>query len=512
MHMFRLRFFTVSFLSLILFSAAFSFAAPVSEETALTAAKGWFLLDTTPLGSKPVLRVPSVATPFYDDQSQLLYYVVNVFPKGVVIVSGDDRLTPVVAWLPQATLFDDSEENPLLRLLNSDIADRLQEVKAHTTRHSSKNVLWDTLLLEATAPATRRLETDPTDLRVAAFVQSQWSQESYAQESLYNYYTPNNYPCGCVATAMAQIMRYYQYPTGTIPVQSFEIKVDNTPTTATLRGGDGNGGAYPWQSMPLVPDASITTTQREAIGALTYDAGVSINMDYSQGGSGASSLDAANSLVGIFGYSNAIYQRSENSFNGEIENVINTNCDARIPTLLSVKDKDNSGHAIICDGYGYQISVLYHHINLGWGGYNDVWYNLPTVDTDPYSFVLLRSVVANIYTTGTGEIISGRVLDANNSPVEGVNVTASRDTGVVSSATTDSNGIYALTHVSSNTTFTVHAEKDGYTFKDQTATTGTSGYQTVGNVWGINFAPNDVPTPTIDAMTFLSTLLTFIMD
>ena len=119
-----------------------------------------------------------------------------------------------------------------------------------------------------------------SDLRVATLVESRWSQSTAAGYNCYNYYTPNNYVCGCVATAMAQLMRYYQYPTTGVGTASFAITIDDWPATRSLRGGDGAGGAYNWANMKLVPSTGTTLAQRQAIGAICHDAGVAAHMNY----------------------------------------------------------------------------------------------------------------------------------------------------------------------------------------------------------------------------------------
>ena len=60
--------------------------------------------------------------------------------------------------------------------------------------------------------------------------------------------------------------------------------------------------------------------------------------------------------------------------------------------------------------------TMYHHLNLGWGSTSDgltanAWYNLPTIDTPFMTFTTLYKVIYNVYKTGTGEVISGRVTD-----------------------------------------------------------------------------------------------------
>jgi hypothetical protein len=79
-------------------------------------------------------------------------------------------------------------------------------------------------------------------------------------------------------------------------------------------------------------------------------------------------------------------------------------------------ENSNTGHAVLCDGYGYNYSTLYHHLNMGWNGIDDAWYNLPVIDADT-GFNAITSCLYNIYTSGSGEIISGRVFDSEDNPV-----------------------------------------------------------------------------------------------
>ena len=121
----------------------------------------------------------------------------------------------------------------------------------------------------------------PGDIRVLPLVQSKWSQAAACGEYCYNYYTPFHYPAGCVATSMAQLMRYHEYPTGPIGVREFMISVSGSRggQKAFTRGGDGLGGSYDWDAMVLRPEyncGALSEANRQAIGAVCYDAGVAI--------------------------------------------------------------------------------------------------------------------------------------------------------------------------------------------------------------------------------------------
>jgi len=145
------------------------------------------------------------------------------------------------------------------------------------------------------------------DVRVAPLVQSHWDQEKVGSYFTYNFYTPNNDPCGCVATCMAQLMRFHQFPTAGIGVHAFDVTVDSATRSLSTRGGDGVGGPYLWGSMPLVPtSAAGDDALRQQIGALTYDAAVAVNMSFTASGSGSDMAYANKALRTTFQYHNSI--------------------------------------------------------------------------------------------------------------------------------------------------------------------------------------------------------------
>jgi hypothetical protein len=220
-------------------------------------------------------------------------------------------------------------------------------------------------------------------------------------------------------------------------------------------------------------------------------------MQYASNGSGAYIHDAQTALKTVFGYANAVMggDESKNIGSGLIK-MINPNLDAAHPVLLGIWKNGVGGHAVVADGYGYNATTLYHHLNMGWDGIQDVWYNLPNIDSSP-SFNVIDSCIYNVFTSNSGEIISGRVVDSSGQPAGGVEVTAQGPGGPFS-ATTDSHGIYAFTNVHSASSYTVTVVSQGYSFDAQTVSTGTSsdGQSTSGNQWGVDFGTTaPVPLP-----------------
>jgi hypothetical protein len=490
-------------LAWILFCTHRAAAGPVNAETAATAFRGWLHIDGRPLGN--TLSATINATEGVKDASgNVVYYVVHLAPYGYAIVSADDRVEPIVAFSARG-VFDPKSADTAAALVNRDLPRRIARIRGGVVDAAVRRarVKWKWVLLGSPGdPSPPDSETNGnivtvSEVRVAPFVQTLWNQttDESGNFACYNYYTPpgpagdaNNYPCGCVATAMAQVMYYFQYPTAGVGTGSYPITVNGAAATGTLRGGDGTGGPYQWSNMPLVPNVP-GIVQAEAVGALNSDAGVSVNMDYEAAASSAYFHLAQQALTTVFQYSNAAYDEDDDNGLGgtNLLAMIGPSLDARLPVVLGIEP--DGGHCLVVDGYGYSVATLFHHLNTGWGGDDDIWYALPAIDTsDNGDYTMVVGCMYNIYASGTGEIISGRVTDPSGAPISGASITASRQGGGAYAATTDSNGIYALPRLPSASAYTLTATNAGDAPASGDYSTGTSTYNgTSGNVWGANF-------------------------
>jgi len=490
---------------LVLTMVTLTFGAPISSQYARQAVQAWLRTDAHPLDSRIGQILTSVET-YNDTQGLPLYYVVYLQPSGYAIVPADDLIEPIIAFAAQGR-YDPSPDNPLGALVNRDLPDRMQRVRKQggvrvegaLKKASDK---WGVLRgIAKTASGVELGISNVSDVRVPPLVESRWWQMTAGGSACYNYFTPtnaagaaDNYPCGCVATAMAQLMRYYQYPVSGVGTASFAISIDGVSATRALRGGDGNGGTYSWSDMTLVPAGGVSDTQRQAIGALTHDAGVSVNMDYTASGSGADTRDAKDAFVNTFGYNNAIKgYNSSDTIGAGLNGMANPNLDSGYPVLFGITGTPG-GHAIVCDGYGYNLGTLYHHLNLGWAGTDDAWYNLPTVDTSRGTFSSVYKCIYNVYVTGGGEIISGRVTDNSGVALTNATVTAVQSAGGTYTTNTNARGIYAFPKVPSASQYTLSVVKAGYTFTNRSVSTGTSvdNEAASGNSWAADFSGSPI--------------------
>jgi len=497
-------------------------AAPVPADRAETAFRGWLRGEARPLGvalSRQVVRVWTRR----DAGGNASYHVVSLAPEGFAVLAGDDLVEPVIAFSDRGS-YDPEADSPLRALLRADLCNRVAQARrreklrpppgagpAQVAHETAARAKWERLLEQGAtselpagdANPVRALgipALDDAGLRVPPLLKSEWSQSTADGRACYNYYTPpyapgatSNYVSGCVATAMGQLMYFFRHPASGVGTGRHEISIDGTNQLRSLRGGDGIGGPYEWDDMVPVPADGLTEEQCRAIGALVHDAGVAAHMAYTASESLASMSDAADALEAVFGFGQALDSHDfPSGFSAaEFLPMIGPGLDAGLPVLLGIAG-DAGGHAVVCDGYGYDGNALYHHVNMGWGGGDDdAWYALPIIDASTL-FTAIDSVVYNIYTSGTGEIISGRVIDGEGNPVPGAIVTAEVSGGAQYTATCNDRGIYALTHLPPATEFSVWVSSGGPLFPNATSdvlteSTGTSTWSGSGNLWGVDF-------------------------
>jgi uncharacterized repeat protein (TIGR02543 family) len=490
----------------ILFCASHLSAAPVTADVAAKTIQGWLRQDRHPLAKGLSANIKNTKT-VNDANGQPLYHVVELEPSGYVIVPADDEAEPIVAFSAKGK-FDAASGSPMADFVNRDLPKRMAKAKANGKTRSN----WQAFLAGSrTPPPDSEYNWSivlPSQVWVPPMLATEWGQQldDSLTVAVFNYFTPpgsagdvKNDPCGCVATALAQEMFYFQYPNTAVGTASFTITNGTTSQTVSLLGGNGTGGVYQWSQMPLSP-TNPTPTEAQAIGYLTHDAGAAVHMTYKPDLSSAYTAFTQKALLNTFKFSSAAYY--ENLNNGvagtNLQTMINPSLDAHSPVILGIEP--DGGHCVVADGYGYSASILFHHLNFGFNGDDDVWYALPEMNTidGQGEFSMVEAVVYNIFTNGTGQIISGRVTDPTGAAVAGATVTADTGGGTTYSTTTDTNGIYALQRIPGATTYTVTvANVDGITVTNS-FTTGisTNNQLPSGNVWGANF----VLAPTLLAI------------
>lgn len=358
------------FLLFVVMSAAFfAQAAPVDSITAKQVATHFFTQNVAATqGGTPTFEV----TPLFEFHN---FYILNVTNgNGFVIVSADDRALPVLGYSETGHFRSDNMPSNLQGWLQG-YEDEISWVIQHAEMADDSTAqLWQKLLQDT-------YELPRNSRAVTPLLNTAWGQEAP-----YNVYCPSNCLTGCVATAMAQVMKYWEYPTVGTGSHSY---YHNTYGTLSA---NFSTQYYAWFDMPNTnPPANNTS-----IAALMYHCGVSVDMAYgpaSTGGSGANYTAISNALITYFGYDENVNTYQKDNYTSSVwSNALINELDNGRP-ILYFGTGSGGGHEFVCDGYS---NSNYFHFNWGWSGYSDGYFMLSSLNPDSYDFTTNQAAVIGI--------------------------------------------------------------------------------------------------------------------
>ena len=203
---------------------------------------------------------------------------------------------------------------------------------------------------------------------------------------------------GCVATAMAEIMRYWKYPA---------VGTGSTTYTGSKGAQTYNFADHPfdWNNMLPTYKRDYTPAQASAVSELMLACGASVNMNYAYDGSGANSDKVLPALRDFFGYDPAIEfltDATEDVISTVWVSVLKSEFDAGRPVYYSGANQ-TSGHAFVMDGYKIDGSDVYFHVNWGWNGSYNGWYLITYLRPQDTNYSAYRnSMVFRIFPPGMG--------------------------------------------------------------------------------------------------------------
>ena len=305
----------------------------------------------------------------HDDSPNL--YIFNIKDGGFVIVSASKESKPILAYSFKNSFSEEIPTTASYFINNYNNTINYLKESEEPTDEKILN-LWDEL-------ETNKVKNRTVTV-VNPLIKTIWNQDCY-----YNEYAPyDNYgPCnrayaGCVACAMSQIMKYWNYPEIGKGSNSY-----NHPKYGNI-SADFSSASYKWDEMP-----NNIWSQNDAIATLMYHCGVSVNMNYGPDGSGAQSNNVETALRSYFGYSAAKYKERSSFEDNEWIEMLKAELDKEQPMYFSGTGEPG-GHAIVCDGYD---NNDFFHFNMGWSGISDGFYSID----DVAGFNKQQTVVMNIY-------------------------------------------------------------------------------------------------------------------
>ena len=279
--------------------------------------------------------------------SDMPYYIFNdAHGRGFVIVAGNDVMGEILAYSTENTL-DTLNANPCVKWLLEGYRQTYDDVKDEKVAAS-----------QASPRAATFLQT------VSPLLKTKWGQS-------HPFNAQTGYPySGCVATAVAQMMYYYQWPTHGFGKNEYTVTYDQTTKSA-----DFSQSYYDWDNMLLDYRYPVraTTIQENAVAQLMSDVGIASSMQYTPSSSGTQGIFAYQALQKHFDYTAAYVTRAiegPSRFASILRQELLNGC----PVYLEGRPANTaSGHAWVADGFDE--NGLFH-MNFGWDGQGDAYYSL----------------------------------------------------------------------------------------------------------------------------------------
>lgn len=295
-----------------------------------------------------------------EDESRTMFLFNIGDEAGFIIVSGDNAVSPILGYSNEGKI--NIENMPAcvkdwLYGYHQQILDVRQKELLPTEEVAR---MWKGIYVTLKASG----HVDP-------LCKTKWDQSPYYNDMCpYDKDEKQRTLTGCPATAMAQIMKYWEYPEKGFGYHSY-----NHSKYGSLSAYFGNT-YYDWDAMP-----NEVNSTNDAVALLMYHCGVSVEMDYGVDGSGST---MANSILSkehtceyayqtYFGYDSGIESKSRTFYSDKKwKQLLKNELENGRPVQYR-GSSSGGGHTWVCDGYDEN---GYFHMNWGWSGWYDGYYSL----------------------------------------------------------------------------------------------------------------------------------------
>ena len=357
-------------LALFVCGIAGVWADEIDEKQALNEAKA-FLASHRSTSISSGKKMSSNTTLKLQGKVSGLYVFNATDGSGFVIVSNDDQTTPILGFGENGNL--DTEKMPAnMRAWLQGYADEIAWLQKNGSKAAKAR---------ADIGATRNLGSHATT-EIPPLVNTKWNQLEPYNNLCPTYSGTNKSATGCVATAMAQVMKYHEWPkedtangkdgfTTAIPgytTKSYGIVLTGLPAIR-----------FDWANMKNTYTGSETDATADAVATLMQYCGYSVEMDYGPE-SGSNTDKVATALKAYFDYKNTTQFVSRSHYTlAKWTDLIYYELENARPVVYGGMSS-GGGHEFVCDGYQYRNGTDYFHINWGWGGQSDNYFVLSSLN------------------------------------------------------------------------------------------------------------------------------------
>lgn len=317
-----------------------------------------------------------------DDNGNACLYIFNIDDKGFYIVSADDRAKPILAYSDESRFDADNIPEGMSYYLQTYKDAISYVIKNDLDIDAATAEEWKSLKTRGVLPNRGRKSVEP-------LVDLLWDQE-YP----YNYYCPTDsygpggrVYAGCVADAMAMVMKHWNYPDAAEGEHSYTPP--GYPTQSVTFGEE-----YQWENMPKQLTVYSSMTEINAVATLMYHCGVSVDMQYGYDGSGTYSTEVPRAMKNYFKYNDRLELSFKTAYTKEDwENRLIDNFDQGFPAIYGGYSEQSGGHSFLCDGYDEN---RFFHFNWGWSGWCNGYFSIDAVNPHTYNFSNEQSCVFDL--------------------------------------------------------------------------------------------------------------------
>lgn len=329
-------------IALMSVSAAAAMAAPVTPEQAKASISNFRQVNRN-LHKVPQSGELNLVYTQTSDAGNCFYVFNAPNGKGFTIASADDRLPSVLGFTDNGT-FDEANLNDNLRYW---LGEYTKEISGFLAKDPDV--------------APYRAKARPMDYApIEPLCTTKWNQgKPFNNDCPYDSWAHSTSVTGCVATAMAQVMKYHNWPVN---------------PTGSRNGYIFSNTTLKWEDMiDVYEDKKYSGTQAAAVAQLMRQCGASVDMQYSAYASGAYENDVQVALRTYFDYDPNLELHYRDYFtysewNKMVYDELSTN-----GPVFYCGQSNAGGHAFVCDGY---LGNNFYHFNWGWGGYQDGYFLL----------------------------------------------------------------------------------------------------------------------------------------
>ena len=355
-------------LFLILFSNVMTmvgmlYASPVSVSVARQVADNFFSSATPRLSSHGVQTMTRLA---YTAPQERFYIFDRGGQGGFVVIAGDDRLPQVLGYGDEGDF--SSTLPPSVQYWMDEMNRQIAFLQSHDN-------------VSAYRPPKRVTVVEP-------LLTSHWNQGSPFNDLCPTYTQSNgttaHSAAGCIATAMAQVLNYHQWPAVGRGSNSYVCWVNGAERLEL--SADFSQSVYRWDLMLDDYNQESSAESCEAVARLMLDVGISVNMGYGNS-SGAYEEDALRAFQRYFDYYDKSYILLRDLFSAEEWDQIMIKELAAQRPIMYCGYSTSAGHAFVVDGID---ANGYYHLNWGWGGSYDGYFLISALNPGGMDFKYLQ--------------------------------------------------------------------------------------------------------------------------